>query len=237
MEKRIFNFGKYSYQYFLYREERKSLSLTVYPSLEIVLKVPIECDFERTSDFLKRKWMWLERQLKFFGQFKEDKSPKEYVSGAAILYLGRQYKLIVKSADIARVIFSKGRVVLYTCTDVRNGLQNKKLLDRWYLKRAREVFSERYDLMLKKFEIGAGPELVLRKMPKRWGRFLANKKVILNPLLIKASQDCIDYVIAHELCHVTHKNHSRAFYRQLEKRYPNWQLVKDKLEMRFVGEN
>ncbi len=87
--------------------------------------------------------------------------------------------------------------------------------------------------MLKKFNYDFAPELSLRKMQKRWGSFLTKKKVLLNPELIKASKECIDYVIIHELCHMKHQDHSAAYYRFLSSKYPNWKGIKDQLELRF----
>ncbi len=71
-------------------------------------------------------------------------------------------------------------------------------------------------------------------MNKRWGSYLATKKVILNPELIKASSDCIDYVITHELCHVIFRDHTKEYYEYLFKMFPNWKKVKEKLELRFL---
>ena len=74
------------------------------------------------------------------------------------------------------------------------------------------------------------PILAIREMQKRWGSFLDNGKVVLNPKLIHTPKDCIDYVIVHELCHVKYKNHNQNFYKFLKKKYPKWEKVKDKLE-------
>lgn len=109
-----------------------------------------------------------------------------------------------------------------------------KYLEKWYLERAEKVFQERYKLMLKKFDYDFIPELATRKMEKRWGSFLAKKKVLLNPELIKASKECIDYVITHELCHMKYLNHSPAYYRFLTSKCFNWKAVKEELELRFT---
>ena len=90
--------------------------------------------------------------------------------------------------------------------------------------------------MLNKFDYDFVPELALRKMTKRWGSFLSQKKVLLNPKLIKASKECIDYVIIHELCHMKYQNHSKAYYDFLTLKCPNWKQLSDELEIRFVVE-
>jgi predicted metal-dependent hydrolase len=38
---------------------------------------------------------------------------------------------------------------------------------------------------------------------------------------MRCDEDLIDYVIAHELCHIGCAGHSAQFYRALEARYPN----------------
>ena len=39
--------------------------------------------------------------------------------------------------------------------------------------------------------------------------------ILLNPHLIGAPRDCVDYVIYHELCHLQEHNHSSRYYRLL----------------------
>jgi predicted metal-dependent hydrolase len=41
---------------------------------------------------------------------------------------------------------------------------------------------------------------------------------------------CIDYVVAHELCHLKHPNHSPAFYALLAQVMPDWRRRKERLE-------
>lgn len=230
-----FTYGKYSYEYYLVFQDRKTVALTVQPSLSIILKCPFNYDSEKIERFLKRKWHWLEEQLKYFKKYKKNITKKEYVSGESFLYLGRQYKLLVKSSESRKVMLEKGRIVIYTNHSTADTLANKKLLDDWILKRMESIFDSRLKKMIKNFNYDFMPRLVIRKMSKRWGSYLAKKKtIILNPLLIRASKECIDYVIVHELCHIKYKNHNRRFFQLQESIIPNWKSVKEKLELRFL---
>lgn len=65
------------------------------------------------------------------------------------------------------------------------------------------------------------------------GSFLNKEHIALNPKLIHTPKECIDYVIVHELCHMKYKDHSKKFWNFLDEKYPKWQKVKDKLEMKF----
>jgi predicted metal-dependent hydrolase len=48
--------------------------------------------------------------------------------------------------------------------------------------------------------------------------------------LVQAPSVCIDYVVAHEICHLKHPNHGPEFLRLLGRLMPDWQNVKLRLE-------
>lgn len=231
MKIKKFVFGKYEYNYALIREDRKSLSLTVRPDLSIILKAPESANQERIQAFLCKKWLWLEKQLKYFKKYQTKIYEKEYVSGESFLYLGKQYKLKVIRSKDEGVLIAKGVMLLKTKGKVSNGFHNKKILEAWYLQRTTEVFGKRYVEVQKNFNYDFVPELEIRKMAKRWGSFLGTKKIYLNPELIKAPTVCIDYVITHELCHMKYKNHSEAFFTLLKSKLSDWEKIKERLEL------
>ena len=229
-----FIYGKYQYDYKLLRLDRKTLSLTVLPDLSIVVRCPLSATALRIEKFLKKKWLWLDEQIKYFKKFQSKGTKKEYVSGESFLYLGRQYKLIVRIAKHDTVSLSKGVILCHTADSAKSKQSTKKNIDRWYVEKAKEIFAERYDAIFKKFDYTHQPKLQIKKMDRRWGSFVRGKSIILNPLLIRTSKDCIDYVITHELCHLKHLNHTKAFYKLLAVKFPEWEKVKEKLEMRLV---
>lgn len=231
-KKKEFLFGSFVYRYELVHQERKTLSLTVAPDLSISVKCPHEASEERIELFLKKKWFWLEKQLAFFGKFQRKHYLKEYVSGESFYYLGRQYQLIVRKGKKDRVVLFQGRLLVETTGLLRDGKYTKKLVEKWYKEKVKLVFLERLDAVEKKFKYDFCPVLVVKPMNKRWGSALSGRKVILNPKLIQASKECIDYVITHELCHFTHKNHGKDFWKLLQRKFPGWERVKNNLELK-----
>ncbi len=67
-------------------------------------------------------------------------------------------------------------------------------------------------------------------MKTQWGSCSPAGTILLNPHLVKAPRECIDYVISHELCHLKEHNHSPRYYRLLAKIMPSWEAVKTRLD-------
>ena len=67
-------------------------------------------------------------------------------------------------------------------------------------------------------------------MPKRWGSATRDGLLWINPELIHAPSIFIDYVVAHEVCHMKYPAHSPEIYRQLDQMFPDWRQVKRRLE-------
>ena len=64
--------------------------------------------------------------------------------------------------------------------------------------------------------------LCIRPMKSRWGSCIPAKgKVTLNAHLMKKPFACIEYVAAHELCHLLVPNHGPAFYQWMDRVMPD----------------
>ena len=107
----------------------------------------------------------------------------------------------------------------------------KNMVDKWYQNRAKTVFSARLEaLLLKASWVKNVPLYKILVMQKQWGSCSTKGNLILNPHLVKAPRECIDYVILHELCHIAEYNHSERFWRLLTQVMPNWKEVKAELD-------
>ena len=175
--------------------------------------------------------MWIIEQRYFFGLFLPRLPEKRYVSGETFCYLGKRYRLKVISSNQEKVVLKRG-VILVNTKDRTNSKQIKKLLYRWYRQRAEIKFGERLDLChntIKKHGVKL-PTVQIRRMKKRWGSCSKHGAIILNTELVKAPSHAIDYVVMHELCHLKHYNHGKAFYKLLNRVMPDWSKRKKRLE-------
>ncbi|MNT33408.1 SprT-like family protein [compost metagenome] len=112
----------------------------------------------------------------------------------------------------------------------------QRVLDLWYKEKATLYFDKIVDeslMLFVKYNIEK-PGIQIKKMQKRWGSCSIKGKIILNLELIKAPKGSIEYVIIHELCHLIHHNHTKAFYDLQERTMHDWKKWKVKLEKSMI---
>ena len=64
----------------------------------------------------------------------------------------------------------------------------------------------------------------------RYGSCSAKGRVSFSCYLMDSPLEAVEYVVAHELCHLRHMNHGPKFYALLEKFMPDWKARKKKLK-------
>jgi len=70
----------------------------------------------------------------------------------------------------------------------------------------------------------------LKDMTSRWGSCsLKTRQISLNVRLYDKDDDCLKYVLIHELTHFYVPNHGPAFYHYMDMFYPEWKTVRKKL--------
>ena len=62
----------------------------------------------------------------------------------------------------------------------------------------------------------------LKVMSSQWGSLSSDGVVVLDLALVLGRPSAFEYVLVHELCHLIRADHSRAFWREVEARFPAW---------------
>ena len=233
-DRRFFVYGRKTVEYRLLYRERRTMEIAVHPDSTVVVKAPVDAAIDLIEGKLRKRARWILRQLNYFRQFDPRTPVRCYVNGETHLYLGRQYRLKLTEGTENSVKLIRG--CFYITMDSTTPNSARKLLDKWYRKKAELHFSESMDRCWKKFrELDIErPDISIRRMRTRWGSLSDNGTVTLNTDLIRAPKECIDYVMTHELCHLKHPDHSPAFYKLLESALPDWEKLKHKLELGLV---
>lgn len=221
-------FGSRTIDFRLEYSDRKSLGITVTPDMEVLVKAPADTTIEKIKEKIRKKAPWIIKQQSFFLSFQPKTPKRKYVSGETHLYLGRQYRLLVKIEN-GNSVKLKGKFIEVL---TENKTKVKDLVQNWYLQHARMKFHLIAEPLIDKFKkYKVEPSsIVLREMPTRWGSCTPKGKIILNPELIKAPKGCIEYVIIHELCHLIHQDHTQRFIDLQTKEMKDWEKWKMKLE-------
>ena len=110
--------------------------------------------------------------------------------------------------------------------------QDRKQLDKYLIKKASEVFDEKYKELYNSFEEEIPfYKLKIRKMKTRWGVCNRRSKTItLNLNLIHYNIECLEYVIVHELAHLIHFDHSKKFWDLVEKYKKDYKKIRKQLK-------
>lgn len=220
--------------------DRKTLAIHVYPDGQVMIDAPHDASNQAIAEKVKKRAPWIIKQKIQFEAYPPALPQRQYISGETHRYLGRQYRLQINQGIMEQVKLMHGRLIVETVNSDK-AEKIKAMVQDWYRLRAKVVFSERYDFCVRQVaQLGIEHQksFQLRFMSKRWGSCTNQGNIILNPELIAAPKDCIDYVITHELCHLKERNHSQAFYKLLTAVMKDWELRRKRLnemvEVRFV---
>ena len=97
METSAVTWGGTELSYTIRRSPRrkKTVAVTVDPSGGILVVAPERVATDRLDTIVSRKAEWLTRRIRRAGGHGTPLSPREFVSGESVLYLGRHYRLKV----------------------------------------------------------------------------------------------------------------------------------------------
>ena len=227
------SYGSKSTEYDVRESARLTAKLRIHvePSGALVVEAPLGTPENEIRAGVQKRARWIMDHINRFEGYRRHALPRHYCSGETHFYLGRRHKLTicVERAAARSVRLFAGR--LEVSSPVGDAVDVRIALDRWYRERAFIYFKLRVARMAVDLPwVDRVPPIKLRKMRRYWGSCSPQGSLTLNPALIKAPVHCIEYVILHELCHLTEHNHSRRFYALLDRHMPEWHDAKGELD-------
>lgn len=185
-----------------------------------MLRVPQGLERGHIAAVVRRKGAWIIERLRGFEDLLPPQTPREFVSGATFLHLGRQHRLLVERvASLSRpaVAMEQGRLVVRIPADVAEGERAavvRAARREWYRRRAAYYLPARLTRWAAKLGVPV-PPLLVREPPKRWGSCDAAGKVRINWRTIQVAPRLVDYVLTHEFVHLKHRRHDADSWARL----------------------
>lgn len=205
------------------RRGRRGVGLKVDPD-GLTVSAPLTMPLARIEALVRESERWVLRKL---AEWRDRRvAPMEWRDGAVLPYLGRP--LTLRVAEGARAAAELGE------SDLRIALRDPtpeaihRAVVAWYRRAALAHLAGR-TFTLARIAGLTPPRVIISSARARWGSCNTRREIRLAWRLVKARPALVDYVICHELAHLRHMNHSRAFWAEVERQCPDYRALREEL--------
>ena len=164
--------------------------------------------------------------------------PEEIVSlSKSLHFLGEVIPIYraLTPGDKTEAVMDQGRIVItYKTADA--SLETipdavfEKAIEAFLSKQCKRLVQSRIAFYQPKFKVKP-KKVTIEKSFNKWGSCNAQKELTFNYLLVTKPLEALDYVVVHELCHLSHLNHDRSFWRLLGSVLPNYKETEKLLSL------
>ncbi len=228
----LVRFGDADIEYQVRRSERrkKTVQITV-DGTGVQVAAPLTTSDSELRAIVRKRAAWI---LNHATDAALGAVPKCFISGETLPYLGRNVKLIVDPADVRTpaVRFDHWRFRV-SIPEGLEGEERYKLIHRalvdWYRNRAAERLRSGVQRWWSRLGNGGEAQILIRDQRQRWGSCAPDGTLRFNWRVMMLEASLIEYVIVHELVHLSVKNHSNDFWRMLASVLPDVEQRRQRL--------
>ena len=224
--------------------KRRTILIRIEDSSCVRVVAPGHLAEEHVQEFIQEKASWITRKLAYWNtrhpfssnSVLPDSGRRCFHNGQEFLFLGKKLKFELTESDInaARLNFDGTRWLVEVPRSLPLPERMRQIEERltiWYRLQAKEILGARvfhYGRAL-----GVRPQEIVVKCQKRiWGSCHPRKQRInLNWQIIMSPGEVFDYVVVHELCHLSVPNHSSAFWQKVKSILPDYQSSREWLKI------
>ena len=188
------------------------------------MRAPHHLTEERIDKAVQSKRQWIKEKLNHSQKYPILSDKKEFVAGETLMYLGKNYQLLIVDEEIEGIEFDRRFKISKTNQEKAN-----ELFKKWYLNQA----LKKIEPLAIKYAKNLGVEynqFKTSEMKYRWGSCTPANNIIFNWRIIKAPMYVLEYLVAHELVHLLENNHTPRFWNILSIQVPNYERAKNWLK-------
>jgi len=205
------------------RTNRRSLSLTISKSGELIVRAPKKLSMEYIMNFIKEKEKWIDTKKKEIT--KNNFNNKSIINYDNFLFCGKSYKK-VEQDGIKKIELTNNAIIFPKCDDK---IKLLNIAQNWYIGLSKDILKTRVEYFADLMQLNYN-KIVIMDNKRRWGACMANSTLKFNYRLCMLPHKLIDYVIIHELAHLIEFNHSAKFYKVIESVMPDYKKYRNDLK-------
>lgn len=202
--------------------ERKTTDIVIERNGKITVHPPVGYSPEQVDAVVESKRMWIYRNLAEWRDLNATAVVREWVNGESFLYLGRSYRLSLVAGQEVDLKLKEGRFCLNReLIDKGGEASARKAFEAFYVEKGIERITGRVNHYAPK--VGVKPtDVVVKELGYRWASCGKVGALAFHWKCMMAPPKIIDYMVVHELCHMHQRNHSDAFWNEVDKVLPDY---------------
>lgn len=175
-----------------------------------ILSIPPRCTQKQAISFIKTHEEWIIQSLKNLPQ------TKRFASGENISLFG--HEILIQHAPEKRWGARIENNILYVSGE--SEFTHRRVKD-FIKKEAQKNFLNLSKKLAEKINCKIN-DVTIKDTKSRWGSCSSLNNINYNWRLALAPKEVIDYIIAHEVSHLAHQDHSQAFWQCVADLCPNY---------------
>jgi predicted metal-dependent hydrolase len=200
---------------------RKTLEIIVDRDGSLVLATPSGISDDKRRTFIEGKLIWVHTKLVEKNNLIQPRVNKEYVQGEGFYYLGRHHRLRLVDQQEVPLRLYRGRFTLLKS----EAEQGKKHFMDWYSEHLGLVLSRHLETLLKRLD-QKPKQIHIQDLGYKWGSTDRRNHLYFHWRVAMLPHRMIEYIVAHELTHLSERSHSDIFWQQLERLVPDYLNMK-----------
>lgn len=206
--------------YAVTRSDRKSVAIVIDTDGYVTVRAPKRMQDVEISAFVDKKKTWIRTKQEQIAAISEKHEPLNSDDGDSVLYLGQYY--VISKENVSEISIEGDTLVVPMDATMET-------ISGWLKTEAGKIIEERAT----RYASIMGVTFAGVKMSEakgRWGSCSSKDSLNFAWRLVLAPLGIIDYVVVHELSHITYKNHSPQFWARVKTVLPNYKEQQDWLK-------
>ncbi|SHL98266.1 SprT family zinc-dependent metalloprotease [Fibrobacter sp. UWB7] len=205
----------------------KNTHLAVYPpDGRVHVSAPDYLTEDDVRSYVVSKWDWIIRQRTVIAETPRQ-TERQFVSGESHYLFGTRYYLKVEeiSSGLSEIVI-QGTKMMMRLNKVSN---RRALMQDFYRTKLKNFLEEVISKWMVQLSI-SNFTWQIKMMKTQWGSCTKKSRILLfNLELARVPKECIEYVVVHELTHLTVPSHNRVFETLMTERLPRWREIRKQL--------
>ena len=179
------------------------------------------------EQLLIKKSKWITRSREKLKQ-KRGKTP-QFDKNPTLYFMGKSYPIILAPYEkkYTKLIFDGNHFILYY--KHYNQTLFQKQIDNFYKKESLAYIPPLVEKWAKLMGLNY-QSIAFRKTKRQWGSCSSQNKLHFNTMIMKLPLSVIEYIVIHELAHIRHKHHQKAFWLEITQYLPDYRTAIDILK-------